>query len=504
MSLPANIEALGLEGLDALEQVFLQEQAKLDLWAFFDFVVIPDPPPAGTGSVKFEKWPHILRLHEAVESVLPSGIVPLLKARKIGATSYFEGRFLHKAMFLPGAFLPIMSQGEKEAFKVIADCKFIWEHLPDALRQELITDNKEVLEFKGGGTIQAFPATTKAGRSFTGTEILFDEADFHEHFGTSYDALLPLIGDSGGKMFPISTPNPEKVDSEFRQIYKRAENRLYLGYYDRPNRTEAMYEAARTLASDEANFEKENSRTEEEALAPPRASAYFDPDVLMWMLENRAIEPLEVMGGLVSIWKPPVVGLKYIIGGDMAWGKLGSYSVAAVFDWETAEQVAELHGRPHPNDAAYEVVELHKKYNHAYMGIERAGEGQERDGDAVVVVDKVVALLKECSCRGRLFYSDHQRPAPEKAGWQTDARSRPVMMGEFREAVRNRQVTIYSRGGLNEMLSFIRTPSGRPEHSKGAYDDRPIAYAIMWQMRKHAKFRSFASRAPVRRDIARF
>jgi len=137
---------------------------------------------------------------------------------------------------------------------------------------------------------------------------------------------------------------------------------------------------------------------------------------------------------------------------------------------------------------AYELVQLHKAYNHAYMGIERAGEGQERDGDSVVVVDKVVELLKQCGCTGRLFYSDFDAVKPEKPGWQTDAKTRPVMLGEFREAMRNRQVVIHSRPGVAEMLSFVRNEKGRPEASKGAFDDRPVTYAIGWQMRKHANY----------------
>ena len=131
---------------------------------------------------------------------------------------------------------------------------------------------------------------------------------------------------------------------------------------------------------------------------------------------------------------------------------------------------------------------LHEAYNHAYMGLERAGEGQERDGDSVVVVDKVVQLLEQCSCRNRLYYHDHESTHPETPGWQTDGKSRPVMLAEYAEAIRNRLNIVRSRGGISEMLSFIRNEQGRPQAAKGAHDDRVMAYALAWQMRKFAHF----------------
>ena len=465
-----------------------------DLIEFLGYVYIPDPPPAGVGLIAFDRWPHILRLHEAVESVPSGGILPHIKARKLGVTSYFEARFVWVAQYQRGAFLPVVSQGELEAKKVISDCRFIWDHLPDHLKPELVVDNATTLTFKDGGTIQAFPATTKAGRSYTGTEILLDEADFHEEFESSYNALLPLIQDSGGRMFLVSTANPDRVDSHFRQVYQRAENALFLGYFDRPNRTDETYERARALSSDEARFEKENPVTEHEALAPPRTRAYFDIDALEEMAGD-TIPPREILRGALSVWQAPVVAGKYVIGADTAWGKTGSYNCATVLDWQTGVQVAELHGRLHPEDMAQEVMELHEMYNHAYMGLERAGEGQERDGDSVVVVDKVVELMEECSCRNRLYYHDKGTTRPKSPGWQTDGKSRPVMLGEFAEAIRNRLLVVRCREGLGEMLSFIRNEQGRPEAARGAYDDRVMAYAIAWQMRKHASFTTRSVRA---------
>ena len=462
-------------------------EARHDLLAFLEFVYIPDQRDDTPAAVKFELWPHILQLHEDVEAVPPAGTLPHLKSRKIGITSYFEARFLWKALFRPGTVFPVTSKGQPEARQFISDCKFIHDHLPKSLQGIKVDDNLDTLGFRGGGIIRAFPATSGAGRSYTGTEVLMDEADFHETFRVAYDTQMPLIGDTGGKLFVVSTKDPETIESDFVQVYLKASNRLFLGYYSRPNRTEEGYEAARLLAADEANFEKENARTEDEALSPPKALAYFNVDALKDMMRNQVSDPIEQTGNL-SIWKHQSVGRNYILSGDTAWGNTGSYSNISVDDWGTAEQVAELHGRLAPWELAYEIVELHKKYNHAYIGIERAGEGQERDGDEVVVVKKVVELLKNCSCKDRLYYDDFLSANPKSPGWVTSAKTRTPMLGDFREAVRERQVMIHSRGGLQEMMSFIYK-DGRAQASKGAFDDRVMCYAIGWAMREFARFK---------------
>lgn len=482
-------------GLGSLDQRVKQSEARRNLWRFLDYVQVIDPTEGGKGYVPFSKPDHLWRLHQAVQATPPGEVLPILKARKVFVTSYFQGMAIHDAQYKPNAFIPITSQGEDEAKEFIRGARYIWEHLPPDLQIPLKKgeDNTETLGFVGGGRVQAFPSTTKAGRSYTGTWGLMDEADFHEYFLAAFEAQLPLYHSTGGRLFCVSTANFEKVDSDFRQLYTRSPRHLFLGYYDRPGRTEASYTHAKGQSLDMARFEKENARTEEEALAPPRALAYFDVDTLQWMLQYQAQEPMKVEGSL-STWKPPAVGRHYVIGGDTAWGRTGSYTAATVNEWETGEQVAEFWGRPAPNEAAYELFQLHKAYNHAFTGLERAGEGQERDGDAVVVVEKLEALMRDCSCRqGKrlpmLYYHDHRAEEPKKPGWQTDGPSRPVMLGEWREVIRERQATIHSRGGISEMMNFIQNEKGRPEAAKGAFDDRVMAYGIMWQMRKWAKFK---------------
>lgn len=216
--------------------------------------------------------------------------------------------------------------------------------------------------------------------------------------------------------------------------------------------------------------------------------AYFALDALKAMLDD-VQEPRETrLGGAVKIWKKPYVAGKYVAGGDCAWGETGAYSVLVIIDWQTGEQVAELYGRLKEDEMAQETVNLLTEYNRAYAGVENNGEGKN-------VVNKMVDLRYG----NRMYYTDHEAKYPEKPGWQTDAGTRPVMLGELEEAVRRMRVRPKCREAVQEMMSFVRDAKGRPAHSEGAYDDHVIAWAIAWQMRKYATFSSRGRSASLRR-----
>ena len=89
------------------------------------------------------------------------------------------------------------------------------------------------------------------------------------------------------------------------------------------------------------------------------------------------------------------------------------------------------------------------------MGLERAGEGLERDGDSVVVVDKVEQMLQECSCRNRLYYHDRNSSTPDTPGWQTDGRTRPVMLAELAETIRIRNIVILTNNVVIIICIFL-------------------------------------------------
>jgi hypothetical protein len=204
---------------------------------------------------------------------------------------------------------------------------------------------------------------------------------------------------------------------------------------------------------------------------------FFNNEVLKKMLSD-CIEARESLEGCIEIWKPPIIGGKYTAAGDACWGEKGSYSVLNILDFQTGEQVAKIRGRLPLDEFALQTYKFCDRYNRAYLGAEWNGEGKH-------YVNKLIEL----GYGPRMFHRGDDWPTNEShRGWHTNPTTRPIVLSELEEAVRNFAVRPYSRNTVSEMMSFIRDDKGKPAHAEGAYDDEVMSLAIAWHMRQVAIF----------------
>lgn len=228
------------------------------------------------------------------------------------------------------------------------------------------------------------------------------------------------------------------------------------------------------IAKLEASYSAEFQLQEIEGqFVPVSGRPFFHIASLQEMLKDCQDPREERYGGLIKIWKPPAVAGRYVAFGDCAWGEKGSYSCTTVWDWQTGEQMAELHGRPPLEEAALRNVELGRLYNDAYTGIEANGEGK-------VVVNKMVDL----GYGSRMYHREDDWETEEShRAWITSGQTRPVMLGNLAVAVRELHIRPRCRDMVQEMLSFVRADSGRPQASEGCYSDHVMSAAGAWAMR---------------------
>ncbi len=69
-----------------------------------------------------------------------------------------------------------------------------------------------------------------------------------------------------------------------------------------------------------------------------------------------------------------------------------------------------------------------------------------------------------------------------KLGWDTNTGTRPKMLQELKDAVEGEVLHVYHRLTVDEMFSFIVSPTGKPEAEQGAHDDLVMALAGAWQL----------------------
>jgi len=196
------------------------ELAKKSFEHFLDFVYILEPPP-GRGKIKFEKWPHI---YEVIEALTTQERIVWLKSRQTGASWIISALFLWQASFFNGSHLLEFSQGEAECKELLWKSKYIYQNLPKEIQVPVKSlDNQQELAFPTMDSwIKAFPSTQKAGRSYTGSKAVFDEADFHPWLAENLSAVEPVLNDNGGQLILVSTSNPELADSVFKRHYRAA------------------------------------------------------------------------------------------------------------------------------------------------------------------------------------------------------------------------------------------------------------------------------------------
>jgi len=187
----------------------------------------------------------------------------------------------------------------------------------------------------------------------------------------------------------------------------------------------------------------------------------------------------------LRVWKKPERNERFIIGCDTSEGienktdsgKEHDYSTAEVLNLDTLEQVAEIRCHLEPDVFAEELKRLGTYYNNAMIGVEANNHG--------------FAVLQELKKKyTNLYYmetfEDSTQTRKKKLGWQTNMKTKPLMVAEGDRIIREALATIHSPELLSELMTFVRLADGKTEAQQGCFDDLVIAWLIALQLRKYA------------------
>ncbi len=188
---------------------------------------------------------------------------------------------------------------------------------------------------------------------------------------------------------------------------------------------------------------------------------------------------IEGNDGFWFIFDFPKIGIDYVMGADVAEGieiEDGSreydYSAIQIFRLDTLEQVAEFKGHIEPDLFAKECFYACKSYNNCVAGIE-----SNKDGNFVIHTLRDKYGYNNIYVRD-VIEEERSKRRTKKLGFLTTSKSKPMIIGNMAEAIREKGCRFYSERLINEGLTYIRTPDGKTCADSQCFDDLVMSCAI--------------------------
>jgi hypothetical protein len=418
--------------------------------------------------VPFDLWP---AQQQAATELQTNREVVILKARQLGLTWLVLAFALQRLLFHPIQTVLLFSKRDDEAAELLDfRLRGMHERLPEWLRRgKLLTDKTHEIQLSNTSRVLAF--STTAGRSYTATVAVVDEADHVPDLQKMLAAVKPTI-DAGGRLSLLSTADKAQPESTFKAIYRGAKLKqnsyhgIFLPWHARPDRTVEWYdEQRRTILAQTGSLDdlhQEYPATDVEALAARSLDKRIAP---AWLQQCFAeAEPIDVPGAPaipgLNVFAAPVGGRKYVVGADPAEGNPTSDDGAlCVLDAETGEQAAELAGKYEPAVLASHAYKIALWYNRAGVLIERNNHGH------------ACVLAFKDQAKGVTLLRGHDR----KEGWLSSTLGKTKLYDQCADALKNGEAIVHSFATFSQLSSIDGTTLRAPD---GQHDDRADAFAL--------------------------
>lgn len=401
------------------------------------------------------------------------------KARQIGFSTAVTGYFYHKTITTPGTNTALIGYNSDLTAELLDKVKTFYKTTPAELRPTISYNSKYEISFPNiDSKILVLPSTDNVGRGYTLNNVLATELAFWDKADDKMMALEASVP-VNGQIVVESTPNGQG------NLYHRmcmSEN----GYVKKEygwwwHYKEEEIEKIRIRMNNPQKFAQEYSL---EFLASGRP--VFEPLAIKRQRNNilkvgdiykdaNGTERRVFEDDGLRIYKEPESDGMYIVGVDTSEGvEGGDYATAVFLNRKTGEEVAFFRGHISPDKFGEKLNKWGRKFNNALMVVEINNHGLT-----------VVTILRQL-----MYPSLYFRPTQfekmgtgwsDKIGWKTTKVTRPLLLDDLAQAIRDDILIIHSKEILDEMTVFVYDKNNNPNAPSGYHDDGIFGIGVAFQ-----------------------
>lgn len=203
---------------------------------------------------------------------------------------------------------------------------------------------------------------------------------------------------------------------------------------------------------------------------------FFDIDLIEAQLKG-VREPNRTSAG-VKYWKDYQAHHRYAMGADTSEGIGRDSNTFVVMDFTTGEIVSTYHNnRIAPDIFGHEMARVGAEYGHCLLAPERNNTGMA----TITAIKDYPNLFRE------MTWGTVEEKETVRYGWNTNAKTKPTMLYDFRKAFNDGLIKIYDKDLLDEMRSYsIADLTDEQTNLVTRHFDLLIAACIAWQMNRHS------------------
>jgi len=408
----------------------------------------------------------------------------ILKCRQLGFSTGVAGYFYVDTITTPGITTALVGYNAEMVTELFDKIKTFYKTTPTQMRPEIQYDTKTQISFpRMHSKIMVLPCTKDVGRGYTLHRVLLTELSSWDDAETKFMGLLESIPESG-KLVIESTPRGmgnlyHRLWATKNNDYKKKRYDWWWGYTKEQMDKKRKEIGELAFAQEYGNDFLASGRSvfDRGTIKMHRRNILKVGDENRELVIDDYISPKQTVreDGHWIIYRDVHLDGIYVIGSDVSEGvEGGDYSAAIIWDRRTGEEVALFHGLLPPDELAKELNRMGRLYNNALMVVEINNQG----------------ILTVTKLRDMAYPTPYFRPAKfetmgtslsDRLGWKTNRATRPILIGDFYEALRQNALIIHSEILINEMSTFTYDENGNMISEKGMHDDCLFAAGIGFQ-----------------------